>query len=125
MGFRASAACALAAVLSIAPAYEASAASACSNDAFSIDGKALSIQICDADGRGAEGTLEETLSVLGRTPLVHAVTYRRVEGTSRTIDDVALGPLGIAKTLHVTMAVRGGNVRLEHALLIPGAIPLR
>lgn len=126
MGLRASAAYALAAILSAAQVHQASAASACSNDTFSIEGKTLAVQICDAEGHSAEGTLQETFTVAGRPALQRSTAYRRTAAaTTRTIDDVALGPLGIGKTLHVTIAVRPGGVRLERALLIPGAIPLK
>ena len=44
---------------------------------------------------------------------------------SRAVDDVALTPLGINATLHLTLAYRGGAVAIEHALLLPGATPLK
>jgi len=44
---------------------------------------------------------------------------------SSTIDDVSLDKLGIARTLHLTIGLKPGTVRLEHALLIPGAIALK
>jgi hypothetical protein len=44
---------------------------------------------------------------------------------SRTIDDVSLARLGIARTLHMTIAYKLGSAKLERALLIPGALVLK
>jgi hypothetical protein len=107
----------------------APAAPACSSDAFTIDGSSLSVSLCappDAKGRST-ARVTETLSVRGQAPYVRDVTLELVAGTdsSRTIDDVPLERLGFARTLHLTIAYRNGSVRLEHALLVPGAIALK
>ncbi len=126
--------CALRAVafaaLSVASVSAARAAGPCSNDSFAVDGSQLRVEVCDraaAAPHGTGGTLVETLSVKDRPPVVHAVPYDRLpnETTTRTIDDVPLQALGIARTLHLTVAIRDRSVRLEHALLVPGAIDLR
>ena len=44
---------------------------------------------------------------------------------SRTTDDVLLAPLGLQYTLHMTLAYREAGVIIEHALLLPGAVPLK
>jgi hypothetical protein len=36
-----------------------------------------------------------------------------------------LAPLGLAYTLHLTLAYRGSAASIEHALLLPGAVPLK
>ena len=46
-------------------------------------------------------------------------------GVSRTVDDIPLDKLGSKRLLHVTLAFRDGVVLLEHALLLPGAIPVK
>ena len=111
----------------------------CSLETFTVDGAALTIRVCDlAQPQGAaprgkqsaaasSGELQETLSVDGRPPIVRSIRYERTayDETTHALDDVPLQTLGIARTLHVVLAVRGGSARLEHALLVPGAISLK
>jgi hypothetical protein len=102
----------------------------CSSDAFPIDGSTVLVQLCAADSgkaSAAKTLITETLSVKGQPPLVRNVPVERVPGAdaSRTIDDVPLAALGLSRTLHLTIAVKNGNARLEHALLIPGAVALK
>jgi hypothetical protein len=124
-------ACAGAVLLSsmLLAATGAAAAPACSSDAFTIDGSSLTVSLCAApDVRGqSTAHVTETLSVRGQAPYVRDVTLELVAGTesSRTIDDAPLQRLGLARTLHLTIAYRNGSVRLEHALLVPGAIALK
>ncbi len=103
--------------------------SACSSDAFTIDGSSLAVSLCaPADLRGQPtASVVETLTVKGQPPYVRSVTLDFVPGAegARTIDDVPLQKLGIARTLHLTIAYKNGAVRLEHALLVPGAIALK
>ena len=47
------------------------------------------------------------------------------EGTSRVLESLDLGKLGLAGTLHLTLAYSRGQVRLEGALLTPGAITIK
>lgn len=44
---------------------------------------------------------------------------------SRVIEDVALDRLGLAGTLHLTLVLRGGLIRVESAILTPGAITVK
>lgn len=54
-------------------------------------------------------------------------TFRFIAGesASRVIEDVALARLGLEGTLHLTLVYRGGTVRVESALLTPGAITIK
>ena len=45
--------------------------------------------------------------------------------SSPTMDDVPLGKLGIERTLHLTILYKPGHVHIEHAMLLPGAVPLK
>jgi hypothetical protein len=130
MQTRAAAAIALAGVLFGAQSARAFAAEgACSSDTFAVEGSAVVVQVCDAAGLrlASAGSVQETLSVKGRPTLVRSVRYERLanEETARTLDDVPLETLGIAKTMHVTLAIRGGTARIEHVLLVPGALSLK
>ena len=113
-------------------------AAGCSTDVFAIDGNAVNVELCStraplaaAHGKAvpAQGgdAVRETITVKGRPPLVREVRYQSATGdaTARSLDDIPLAALGIGKTMHVTLAVHDGNVRLEHALLVPGATPLK
>jgi hypothetical protein len=101
----------------------------CSSDAFSIDGSSLAVGLCPAEtgSTASKAALTETLTIKGQPPLVRPVTIDLLPGadTSRTIDDAPLEKLGIAKTLHLTIAYKNGAAHLEHALLVPGAIALK
>jgi hypothetical protein len=116
--------------------WRSAALAGCSSDAFTVDGKSLVVSICTlergpvAHGKGPAGnaeTLQETIGVKGHAPLIRTAPYSRLSSaaTARTIDDVPLQSLGIPKTLHMTLAVRGTNAHLEHALLVPGAVVLK
>ncbi len=128
------------AVVMLANFASPASAAACSVDSFVIDGVAVSVELCDIRAStpaaptaraksvaSGSGEVRETLSVKGHPPLVRSARYERLasEETARTLDDIPLQTLGIQRTMHVTLAVRDGTARLEHALLVPGAMPLK
>lgn len=121
----------VACVLALAPVAPGAAAASCSNDVFAIDGGSLAVELCAVpsakrgDGKPARVTLTESFNFKGRAPYVRQLALDATLAESRTIDDVALVKLGIEKTLHLTIAYKPGSVRLEHALLVPGAVALK
>lgn len=106
----------------------------CSRDVFKVDGTSLEVTLCVPPAAGArrgEGTpvkvgVSETFSANGES-FSRTVPLEFLDGgeTLRTIDDVPLAKLGIPKSLHLTIGYRPGSVRLEHAMLVPGAISLK
>jgi hypothetical protein len=46
-------------------------------------------------------------------------------GPSRLLQSVDLAPLGLTGTLHLTLVYAGGFVRIQGALLTPGAIRIK
>jgi hypothetical protein len=108
--------------------------SVCSNDVFTIDDRPVSVALCvpvsdpkrSADGKRYLVTVSEAVSSRGAS-FDREITLDFLAGAdvSRTLDDVPLDKLGIAGTLHLTIGYRPGSVRLEHALLIPGAKALK
>ena len=94
----------------------------------------VAVALCAVEGsahRSTDGhrivvTIAETLSS-GPTSFTRDVTLDFLAGAevSRTIDDVPLAKLGMERTLHLTIGYRSDSIRLEHALLVPGAIPLK
>ena len=108
----------------------------CSRDTLTIDGTPVDVTLCvpppetgrkgKGEGRPVSIQVSETFSA-GGTSFTRstALDFLERRETSRTIDDVPLQKLGISKSLHLTIGYRAGSVLLEHALLIPGAVPLK
>jgi hypothetical protein len=99
----------------------------CSRDVLTLDGIPVAARFCvPTDARAPSVTVTETFSARGnsveKTVALTLVTGARI---SRTIDSIDLEPLGLTHSLHVTLAFHGGLVTLEHALALPGAIPLK
>jgi hypothetical protein len=107
---------------------------ACSRDTLTVDGSPVEVTLCvppapaarKGEGKPVSVSVSETFAS-GGTSFSRSVALDFLEGaeTSRTIDDVPLHKLGIGKSLHLTIAYRAGTVRLEHAMLVPGAISLK
>jgi len=101
----------------------------CSSDVFAIDGSSVSLAICasDAPKTASKTVVTERFVVKNMPDLVRELALDRLPGadSARAIDDVSLEKLGISRTLHLTVALKGGTVHLEHALLIPGAVALK
>jgi hypothetical protein len=124
----------LALVTTLVSAAPSPPPSVCSNDVFTINDRPVSVVLCvpvtdpkrSADGKRLVVTVSETVSSRGAT-FDRDVALDFLAGTdlSRTLDDVPLDKLGIAGTLHLTIGYRPGTIRLEHALLIPGAKALK
>lgn len=97
----------------------------CSRDQFSVDGTTVTAATCAPASADSKVTIALTLSA-GGASLSHATTLDLLPGSvSRTIDDISLEKLGLKRTLHVTLAYRAGTAILEHALLLPGAVPIK
>jgi hypothetical protein len=118
------------AVLAWLRAPAAAAPGGCSRDALTVDRTALSVILCaqpqPAKGEKIEVAVTETFAAT-KTDFTRTAELQFLAGAgiSRTIDNVALTPLGIGKTLHLTLVYDDGIVRLEHALLLPGAVTLK
>jgi hypothetical protein len=99
----------------------------CTGDSLTLDGIIVAARFCVPSGAAAPSvSVTETFRAGGKIvtkTLALAVVSDAV--TSRTIDDVDLTPLGAQHSLHMTLAYRGGLVRLEHALALPGAVPVK
>ena len=111
---------------SIAPALP-QPAQRCSRDTFSVGGQSVAISVCaGAPDSGKTVAVAETF----KTPAAsfnHSSSIEVLPGAaaSRTVEDVSLAPLGLQYTLHLTLAYRQAAVSIEHALLLPGAVPLK
>jgi hypothetical protein len=106
----------------------------CSRETLVVDAAPVLVVLCalPAPTPSAEAavvlipvseTLSTKASVFARTVELQFLAGSEV---SRSIDDVPLARLGFgAESLHITVARTPGALRLEHALLLPGAIPLK
>jgi len=99
----------------------------CTHDTLGIDGAAVVARFCiPAEAAAPSVNVTETFTAKGKT-LAKTTPLAIVTGalTSRTIDDIDLSSIGIARSLHMTLAYRAGAVHLEHALALPGATPVK
>jgi hypothetical protein len=98
----------------------------CSQDVLKIDGVPVAVGLCAIKRDPKSIAVTETFTTKTQS-FAHETTIDVLlsEESSRGIDDVSLEPLGIAKHLHITMHVKAGTIVLEHALLLPGAVPLK
>jgi hypothetical protein len=98
----------------------------CTHESFPVGGQQVAITLCAGAPSGGTVAVSETFkgssASFSRQTSIDVLPGAAV---SRTIDDVALAPLGLAYTLHLTLAFRDGTATVEHALLLPGAVPLK
>jgi len=99
----------------------------CSHETFPVAGQAVTVTVCaGAPDSGHSVSVTETFKTAA-TSFARSASIEVLPGASasRTVDDVALAPLGLSYTLHLTLAYRDAAVSIEHALLLPGAVPLK
>ena len=110
----------------MAPAA-AQPAQRCSRETFPIAGQPVVVTVCaGAPNGGKTVAITETFKNAAAS-FNHTASIEVLPGaaTSRATDDVSLAPLGLQFTLHMTLAYREAGVIIEHALLLPGAVPLK
>ncbi|HEY0615432.1 MAG TPA: hypothetical protein VGC96_12350 [Candidatus Elarobacter sp.] len=111
---------------SIAPALP-QPAQRCSHDSFAVGGQPVAVTVCaGAPDSGKTVAVTETFKNAAAS-FNHSTSIEVLPGAaaSRAVDDVSLAPLGLPYTLHLTLAYREAAVTIEHALLLPGAVPLK
>ena len=111
---------------SIAPAL-AQPAQRCSHETFPVGGQPVTVTVCaGAPDSGKTVAVTETFKNAA-TSFSKTTSIEVLKGAaaSRAVDDVSLAPLGLQFTLHMTLAYREAGVVIEHALLLPGAVPLK
>jgi hypothetical protein len=119
-------------VLAATTVPAAGAATSCTQETLSVEGSPVTIGYCiDGALRSAGG--EEVIVPVMATYSAPGGSLRRVselhfmngEGVSRVLESLDLTKLGLAGVLHLTLAYSHGLVRLEGALLTPGAITIK
>jgi hypothetical protein len=104
----------------------------CTRETLSVKGTALTVSYCVAAEKSAAAGHDLPVQVTesystGRGSFTQQNTLQFISGetASRVIEDVALNRVGLEGTLHLTLVYRGGLVRVESALLTPGAITIK
>ncbi len=124
------------AFLALALALSAGAADAqagrCTRETLPVKGTPLTVSYCvSAEASAASGhdlpvaVTESYSTARGSFSQQSTLQFIAGESVSRVIEDVALARLGLEGTLHLTLIYRGGLVRVESALLTPGAITIK
>lgn len=98
----------------------------CSREAFPVSGQAIDVTVCAGAPAGRSVSVSETFSRGGKS-FSRSTSIELLSGAdvSRAVDDASLTAFGLPYTLHLTLAYRGGAAAIEHALLLPGAVPLK
>jgi len=104
----------------------------CTHETLSVRGTPVMATYCvtggasAAPGRDLPVHVTETYST-ARGSWSQDVTLQFIAGeeASRVIQDVPLDKVGLQGTLHVTLVLRGGAVRVDSAMLTPGAITIK
>jgi hypothetical protein len=111
---------------SVAPALT-QPAQRCSRDAFPVAGQSVSVTVCAGAPDGAKTVAVTETFKNATASFNHGTSIEVLPGAavSRAVDDISLAPLGLQYTLHLTLAHREAAVTIEHALLLPGAVPLK
>jgi hypothetical protein len=117
----------LALFVASAAAAPAQPSQRCSRDTFSVGDQTVVVTTCAGAPDGGK-TVAVTETFKGKSASFNHTTSIEVlpgASASRAVDDVSLTPLGLPYTLHLTLAHRENAVSIEHALLLPGAVPLK
>jgi hypothetical protein len=125
---------ALAAILalSIGTSAQAQPAGRCSRETLNVRGTPLAVSYCvtrvgdAAPGRDLPVEVAESFST-AHGSWSRQATLRFISGeeASRVIEDFSLGRVGLTGMLHMTLVLRGGSIRVDSAMLTPGAVSIK
>jgi hypothetical protein len=104
----------------------------CTRETLTVRGTPVTAAYCVREvgpatsGRDLPVKVSETYST-PRGSFTQDAVLRFIAGedASRVIEDVALDRLGLEGTLHLTLVLRGAQVRIDSAMLTPGAITIK
>ena len=110
----------------------AAPAAPCTQETLAVEGRPVTIAYCVSGPLRSTGAAEVVVPVTA-TYSAPGVSYERTlelrfmdgEGVSRVLESLDLSKVGLNGTLHLTLAYSHGLVRLEGALLTPGAITIK
>jgi len=110
----------------------AASAAPCTQETLAVEGSPVTIGYCVNGPLQSTGAGEVVVPVTA-TYSAPGGSYQRAlelrfmdgEGVSRVLESLDLSKLGLSGTLHLTLAYSHGLVRIEGALLTPGAITIK
>lgn len=119
-------------VISLGGSASAQSSARCTREVLSVRGMPITTAYCISTmpsapaGRDLPVRVLETYSS-ARGSFSQEATLRFIAGEadSRVIEDVALERLGLQGTLHLTLLLRNQRVRVDSAMLTPGAITIK
>jgi hypothetical protein len=120
------------ALLFLAGSLPAAAGNGCTQETLVVRGTPVTIGYC-VNGAPRSTNADELLVPVaasygapgGSFSASRELHFVAGEGVSRVIENLDLARLGLTGTLHLTLAYSGGLVRIEGALLTPGAITIK
>jgi len=123
----------LVAMAALAAPLVSSAATPCTQETLTIRGTPVTIGYCIAGTPRRTGSEELIVPVAATYAARGGGSFARSEelhflageGVSRVIEHLDLTKLGLSGTLHLTLAYAHSVVRIEGALLTPGAITVK
>lgn len=111
---------------------QAQAQSRCTRETLSVRGTPLTAAYCVTGiGTASPGNdlpvhvSEEYSTGHGSWSQAKTLQFIAGEPVSRVIEDLPLEKVGLQGTLHLTLALHGGEVRIDSAMLTPGAITVK
>ena len=121
----------IAALAAVTP-QAAFAAVQCTQETLTVQGRLVTIGYCITGALHSNGADEVVVPVTATYSAPGGVVRRPIdlhfiagEGVSRVLESLDLTKLGLTGTLHLTLAYSHGLVRVEGALLTPGAITIK
>ncbi|MFN2448602.1 MAG: hypothetical protein ABR508_02245 [Candidatus Baltobacteraceae bacterium] len=121
----------LAAVAAYAAPASAQPAGRCTREILSVQRNAVTAAYCVASVGPAAGhelpvrVLETYSSARGSVTTTETLRFIEGEPASRVIEDLSLDRLGLSGVLHLTLVLHAGLVRVDAAMLTPGAITIK
>lgn len=118
--------------LSLGAAAQAQPAGRCTHETLNVRGTPLTATYCvegmgsAAPGRDLPVRVSESYATAhGSFSQNSTLQFIAGEESSRVIEDLPLDRVGLQGTLHLTLLLRGGTVRIDSAMLTPGAITIK
>ncbi len=119
-------------VLAVTTVPAALSAAPCTQETVTVEGAPVTIGYCISGSIRPSGEQEVIVPVTASYSAPGGTLRRAIdlhfiagEGVSRVLESLDLTKLGLTGTLHLTLAYSRGLVRLEGALLTPGAITIK
>ena len=117
---------------SLAQRAAAQPANRCTHETLDVRGTPLTASYCvevlgpAAPGRDLPVKVSESYSTPhGSWSQDATLSFIAGEDSSRVIQDLPLDRVGLQGTLHLTLVLHGGAVRIDSAMLTPGAVTIK